>query len=1021
MKNRMHCSRQTIIAIAVASFLLTFICRPVCIAAVLINEIHTGVPDWVEIVNTGDAPVDISGWQLLSWTWSVNEFRVEYDPYVFQDGTILQPGEFLVIAEDPVSDCSITAPAPFLWCATESLAVSLETADGASSDLAAVRGFSGDPDLESINGLFIPPFSARMESEVIRRESFVDTDQGADWVCDNEMSPCTANPGQESRENPIPGIDIRNGGITRDSIASPPACPMSPDRDPFTTENIIILVIDGLRYQDAFDPETAGRMPNINGPLRTQGTFLTNFYNMGMTITSPAHAAMLSGTRMPVRNNQPERDNIMMNYPSIFEYYIKHLVEQGVPLEEARMRTCQIYGKRVECATMAASLHPQYGNLYRSNIEFPDPADATHQDIRSFNALMDILDTDHPRLMLINLAQVDEQGHLGTWGSYEYSFRKADEIVDAIWRRIQSDPFYRDKTTLMVLTDHGRNDDAHGAYRHHGCPCKGCRHSFLLVLGPDTPAGVTTGTFHTLVDLSPTVGAILGFDPVYSEGRFITDAFSPSQAPRPHSGDPASLSRTGEASRQPAICADPDRICVGWVEQGVPDRLALVTSLDRGASWSEKRLIDWPHADQTVRWFDIMIDDTGVLWGFVTVSENPDTRETPAEWLICPVNLDSGEEIAPMNSGKMATHSRLLAGRHTILFPWSFYISKGDAPGFAEDEIRLSTINPVDGSIQTMTVCQDQLKSCNPDLCRIGNSDHLVFRHFDDDQWNIAYSRSVDQGATWTQTDMLTPTNGRIVLEPRIVSAGQKTVIVYPQMGDNGTEWNLIAVHSKDTGLKWSKPFALSAPGTAAWEPVIAERNGVIAVVWEYFAGDSAGIAGRVSADGGTTWSEERVLIGGLTGVTRMDAEIDRNDLLLAWSAPFDGQLETYFRRVEDVFDNPDLTDLGVTLFMPDRHLEPGDTCACWLTTQNPFPDPYPYLSLVVLLEAGGQFFFWPSFSAFDYLPVDIEPGLGTFEILQEIEWPDVSVPGYAAWFATLMTAELDEFRGFYSYERFSW
>ncbi len=985
---------------------------------IIINEIFTGSPDWIEIINIGDEPVDLEGWAIRSWTRAVNNFQFENTACFIPTGIVLSPGQFLTISDDPVGDCSITASPPFLWCAMESLAVSLESPNGISNDLAVVSGVFGDPDLESINGTISPPFTHRSDSDLIRRDSFTDNDSGTDWICDGESSACQANPGQEPdflRQTPF---DIRPPMQTTARSFTPENRVPSPG---FESENIIILIVDGLRYEDAFLPETLYRMPNINGSLRSQGTFLTNFYNNGMTITSPAHTAILSGVNDPTRNNRSDRGNIQMLYPGVFEYYIKHLADAGMPLDQARLKTWQIYGKRIECGNMAASLHPQYGERYRSNIEFPDPELAIHQDIRTFNSVMEIMNSDHPNLMLINLAQTDEQGHLGTWDSYVYSFRKTDEMVDSLWRKIQLDPNYRDKTTLLVLTDHGRNDDDHGGYKHHGCPCKGCRHSFLLALGPDTPRNELRDAEYALIDLCPSIAAVFGFEAPFAEGRFIADIFHPDLLPETSAVDPSSLSQSPEISRSPVIASRDKTICIGWVENPGENTITLRTSSDGGINWGVKRSVVWAHDDQTVQWFDLVYADNGELWGLVTVSEKPSSREGVAEWLTYLINFDTGLETACHNVGKMGTLSKFERKQTRLMYPWSFYISKGDAPNFIEDEIHFSSFDIEDGLSRNLTVCENRLKCSYPDHVLIGETHHIAFRHFFDDMWNLSYSRSMDNGNTWITRDLINPTPGKIILPPQIIASGIHLMIVYSQMGDFGTEWNLMAIHSGDTGLSWSEPFALGVPGSSALEPVILERNGVTLVIWSRFREAGVDIAGRYSLDGGETWSSEQVLVPDLSSLVKLDVEPDGKDLLITWSEPFDGQQECRFKRIENVFTNELLTDPGVRLWLPDTNLAPGDPCACWITLQNPDPLPIETTPLIVLLEVGGQFFFWPSFQAFDYTSVTVSPGMETFAILDEFAWPVLSGHGEAIWFATLMTPQFTDFLGFYSFLNMYW
>lgn len=67
-------------------------------ARVLINEIHynpdvkTDLAEFVELYNSGTEPVDLSGWQFTSGI-----------TYVFGAGTQIQPGGFVVVAQDPAA------------------------------------------------------------------------------------------------------------------------------------------------------------------------------------------------------------------------------------------------------------------------------------------------------------------------------------------------------------------------------------------------------------------------------------------------------------------------------------------------------------------------------------------------------------------------------------------------------------------------------------------------------------------------------------------------------------------------------------------------------------------------------------------------------------------------------------------------------------------------------------------------------------------------------------------------------
>ena len=65
-------------------------------ATVRVNEVESSAPDkgpdWVELHNTGSEPVDLSGYQFIDDDDS-------HTPYVIPEGTVLEPGGFLVLEE----------------------------------------------------------------------------------------------------------------------------------------------------------------------------------------------------------------------------------------------------------------------------------------------------------------------------------------------------------------------------------------------------------------------------------------------------------------------------------------------------------------------------------------------------------------------------------------------------------------------------------------------------------------------------------------------------------------------------------------------------------------------------------------------------------------------------------------------------------------------------------------------------------------------------------------------------------
>jgi phosphopentomutase len=143
-------------------------------------------------------------------------------------------------------------------------------------------------------------------------------------------------------------------------------------------------------------------------------------------------------------------------------------------------------------------------------------------DLTTFNHAINILDQHHPNVMLINFKEPDVSGHANNWPNYLKGIVTTDFYCNEIWNHLQSDPKYKDVTTLIITNDHGRhlND-----YTSHGDNCSGCRHIECLVVGPEIKANYTDTTTYSQVDIGVTAGALLKIDMLNVEGRTMKNIF----------------------------------------------------------------------------------------------------------------------------------------------------------------------------------------------------------------------------------------------------------------------------------------------------------------------------------------------------------------------------------------------------------------------------------------------------------------------------------------------------------------
>jgi arylsulfatase A-like enzyme len=57
-----------------------------------------------------------------------------------------------------------------------------------------------------------------------------------------------------------------------------------------------------------------------------------------------------------------------------------------------------------------------------------------------------------------------------------------------IWDFVQSDPQYRNKTTILFTTDHGRGDKTKSKWNAHGSSVEDSHEIWFAAMGPNTPA-----------------------------------------------------------------------------------------------------------------------------------------------------------------------------------------------------------------------------------------------------------------------------------------------------------------------------------------------------------------------------------------------------------------------------------------------------------------------------------------------------------------------------------------------------
>ena len=120
----------------------------------------------------------------------------------------------------------------------------------------------------------------------------------------------------------------------------------------------------------------------------------------------------------------------------------------------------------------------------------------------------------HPRFLYVALGETDDWAHDRRYDRVIAAVRLFDDFLEALWSILQSMDQYRDRTTLVITTDHGRGLTADD-WTDHGEKVKGAEEIWIAVIGPDTPDRGEVGPAPTvyLSNVAATLLYYLGLDP----------------------------------------------------------------------------------------------------------------------------------------------------------------------------------------------------------------------------------------------------------------------------------------------------------------------------------------------------------------------------------------------------------------------------------------------------------------------------------------------------------------------------
>jgi Type I phosphodiesterase / nucleotide pyrophosphatase len=160
------------------------------------------------------------------------------------------------------------------------------------------------------------------------------------------------------------------------------------------------------------------------------------------------------------------------------------------------------------------TVSPRITELERWMDDIPPISSTENFDAFVYHAAVDRIDTHRPRVFLMGLGEPDEWAHAHRYDRYLQSIRRCDRFIRQLWEKLQALPEYRDCTTIVLTPDHGRGVSLED-WSGHGKKIPHSEETWFAVYGPDTAALGERGQGVPEVyqaQVAATVAALLGED-----------------------------------------------------------------------------------------------------------------------------------------------------------------------------------------------------------------------------------------------------------------------------------------------------------------------------------------------------------------------------------------------------------------------------------------------------------------------------------------------------------------------------
>jgi hypothetical protein len=325
------------------------------------------------------------------------------------------------------------------------------------------------------------------------------------------------------------------------------------------TKNVVLIVLDGVRWQETFTGADESLLNEKYGGIwETEADLKQRFWNADplrrrellfpFLWTVVARQGQVLGNQK--LGNIGQVSNLFAtSYPGYNEMSTGHgelPVKDNEPIFNPNLNVFEWLNTRADLAGKVAifgswRLYKQIFNTPRSHLYLqagasPPPTDATPTPRQALlkrlfrttlpqedgdvldalvqESLLDYLHSAHPRVLFVGFGETDDWAHSGRYDMVLESAQHGDDFVRELWETMQAMPEYRDQTTFIITTDHGRGSGLVD-WKEHGTPeYPGSENIWIGVIGPDTaPLGERHDPLQfKQAQIAATIAALLGSD-----------------------------------------------------------------------------------------------------------------------------------------------------------------------------------------------------------------------------------------------------------------------------------------------------------------------------------------------------------------------------------------------------------------------------------------------------------------------------------------------------------------------------